>query len=95
MKEKIDVHKLNSYNFDWSLAKSLAMSHTAQRNINGIGMMVQLKEKSFLGTALIESKPQPKIENKYESTGKRKKNVKYIRTKEIRNPASQSTEQCH
>ena len=40
MKEKTDVHKLNSYNFDWSLAKSLAMSHTAQRNINDIGMMV-------------------------------------------------------
>ena len=59
MKEKNDVHKLSAYDFGWSLAKSLAMTHAVRRNINCLGIMVQLKRKLFLATALTEPEPQP------------------------------------
>ena len=55
-----------------------------------------LKSKLFLGTALIEPEPQPKMENRYESTGKQKKcKIHYAnyRTKEGRDRAPRSTEQ--
>ena len=56
---------LNSHDFGWNLAKSLAMLHATCRNINGHSAMVQMKRKLFLSTALVERKAKPKIENRY------------------------------
>ena len=45
IKNGIDHHKLKSYNFGWDLAKTLTMPHVIRRDVNGLGLMVQLKKK--------------------------------------------------
>ena len=61
IKNGIDHHKLKSYNFGWDLAKTLIMLHVIRRDINGLGLMVQLKRNLFLGTAFVVPEPKPKI----------------------------------
>ena len=45
---------INSHNFGWNLAKSLAMLHAACRNTNGLSAMVQIERKFFLSTTIVE-----------------------------------------
>ena len=73
MKNRIDPHKLKSYNFGWDLAKTLTMPHVIRRDVNGLGLMVQLGRNLFLGTAFVVPEPKPKIEKRFECTAKRKK----------------------
>ena len=61
IKNGIDHHKLKSYNFGWDLAKTLTMPHVIRRDVNGLGLMVQLKRNLFLGTAFVVPEPKPKI----------------------------------
>ena len=72
IKNGIDHHKLKSYNFGWDLAKTLTMPHVIRRDVNGLGLMVQLKRNLFLGTAFVVPEPKRKIEKRFECTGKRK-----------------------
>ena len=71
IKNGID-HKLKSYNFGSDLAKTLAMSHVIRRDVNGLGLMVQLKRNLFLGTAFVVPEPKPKNVKRFECTTKRK-----------------------
>ena len=73
IKNDIDHHKLKSYKFDWDLAKTLAKPPAIRRDVNGLGLMVQLKINLFLGTAFVVPGPKPKIEKRFECTAKRKK----------------------
>ena len=75
MKNGIDHHKPESYNFDWDLAKTLKMPHVICRDVSRLGVMVQLKRNLFLGTAFVVPDPKPKIEKRFECTGKKKKNM--------------------
>ena len=75
IKNGIDHHKLKSYNFGWDLAKTLTMPHVIRRDVNGLGLMVQLKRNLFLGTAFVVPEPKPKIEKRFECTARWKKNV--------------------
>ena len=70
-----DHHKLKSYNFGWDLAKTLTMPHTIRQDVNGLGLMVQVKRSLFLGTAFAVPEPKPKIKKRFECTAKRKKYV--------------------
>ena len=70
IKNGIDHHKLKSYNFGWDLAKTLTMPHVIRRDVNGLGLMVQLKRNLFLGTAFVVPEPKPKIEKRFECTTK-------------------------
>ena len=79
IKNGIDHRKLKSYNFGWDLAKTLTMPHVIRRDVNGLGLMVQLKRNLFLGTAFVVPEPKPKIEKRFECTAKRKTNVKFTR----------------
>ena len=72
IKNGIDHHKLKSYNFGWDLAKTLTMPHVIRRDVNGLGLMVQLKRNLFLGTAFVVPEPKPKIKKRFECTAKRK-----------------------
>ena len=72
IKNGIDHHKLKSYNFGSDLAKTLTMSHVIRRDVNGLGLMVQLKRNMFLGTAFVVPEPKPKIKKRFECTAKRK-----------------------
>ena len=65
-KNGIDHHKRKSYNFGWDLAKTLTMPHVICRDVNGSGLMVQLKRNLFLGTAFEVPEPKPKIEKRFE-----------------------------
>ena len=73
MKNGIDHHKPESYNFDWDPAKTLKMPHVICRDVSRLGVMVQLKRNLFLGTAFVVPEPKPKIEKRFECTAKRKK----------------------
>ena len=65
-------------NFGWDLAKTLTMPHVIRRDVNGLGLMVELKRKLFLGTAFVLPEPKPKIEKRFECTAKKiKKNVQF------------------
>ena len=75
IKSRIDHHKLKSYNFDWDLAKTLTAPHVIRRDVNGIGLMVQLRRNLFLSTAFVVPERKPKIEKRFECTAKRKKCV--------------------
>ena len=97
MKEDIDMHKFDSFNFGWNLAKSLALPHVSRRNVNGLSGMVQLKIKLFLGNALVVPVPLPKIERRFESTGARKRcsiHMANCNTKQEKDNIPKSTEQC-
>ena len=72
IKNGIDHHKLKSYNFGWDLAKTLTMPRVIPRDVNGLGLMVQLKRSLFLGSAFVVPEPKPKIEKRFECTAKRK-----------------------
>ena len=63
-------------NFGWDLAKTLTVPHVIRRDVNGLGLMVELKRKLFLGTAFVVPEPKPKIEKRFECTTK-KKNVQF------------------
>ena len=73
IKSGIDHHKLKSYNFGWDLAKTLTMPYVIRRDLNGLGLMVQLKGNLFLGTAFVVLEPKPKIEKRFECTAKKEK----------------------
>ena len=97
IKNGIDHHKLKSYNFGWDLAKTLTMPHVIRRDVNGLGLMVQLKRNLFLGTAFVVPEPKPKIEKRFECTAKRKKCVIHqanFSTKQEKDNCPRSTEQC-
>ena len=97
IKNGIDHHKLKSYNFGWDLAKTLTMPHVIRRDVNGLGLMVQLKKNLFLGTVFVVPEPKPKIEKRFECTAKRKKCVIHqanCRTKQEKDNCRKSTEQC-
>ena len=97
IKNGIDHHKLKSYNFGWDLAKTLTMPHVIRRDVNGLGLMVQLKRNLFLGTAFVVPEPKPKIEKRFECTAKRKKCVIHqanCRTKQEKDNCPRLTEQC-
>ena len=97
IKNGIDHHKLKSYNFGWDLAKTLTMPHSIRRDVNGLGLMVQLKRNLFLGTTFVVPEPKPKIKKRFEPTVKRKKCVIHeanCRTKQEKYNCPRSTEQC-
>ena len=97
MKNGIDHHKPESYNFDWDLAKTLKMPHVICRDVSRLGVMVQLKRNLFPGTAFVVPEPKPKIEKRFECTAKRKKCVIHqanCRTKQEKDNCRRSTEQC-
>ena len=50
--------------FGWDLAKPLTLPRVIRRDVNGLGLMVQLKKNLFLGTVFIVPEPKPKIEKK-------------------------------
>ena len=98
IKNGIDHHKLKPYNFGWDLAKTPTMPHVIRRDVNGLGLMVQLKRNLFLGTAFVVPEPKPKIEKRFECTAKRKKCVIHqenCRTKQEKDNCPRSNEQCH
>ena len=97
LKEGLNVHRLNSHDFSWNLAKSLAISHAARRNLNILSAMAQMKRKLLLGTALVEPKWKPKIENRYKWKGKElrcKIHYEICTTKDEKDKFPQSKEQC-
>ena len=51
------------------------MPHVIRRDVNGLGLMVELKRKLFLGTAFVLPEPKPKIEKRFECTAKKKKKM--------------------
>ena len=83
--------------FGWDLAKPLTLPRVIRRDVNGLGLMVQLKRNLFLGTVFIVPEPKPKIEKKIKYTGKRKKCVIHsanCRIKQEKDNCPRSTEQC-
>ena len=62
IKNGIDHQELQSYNFGWDLAKALTMPYLIRRDVNGLGLIVQLKGNLSLGTASVVLEPKPKIE---------------------------------
>ena len=48
IKNGINHHKLKSYNIGWDLAKTRTMAHTIGQDVNGLGLMIQLKRNLFL-----------------------------------------------
>ena len=48
------------------------MPHVIPGDVNGLGLMVQLKRSLFLGTAFVVPEPKPKIEKRFECTAKGK-----------------------
>ena len=85
-------------NFGWDLAKTLTMPHVIRRDVNGLGLMVELKRKLFLGTAFVLPEPKPKIEKRFECTAKKKKkcaiHLANCRTKQEKDNCPRSTEEC-
>ena len=75
IKTGIDHHKQNSSNFGWDLGKTLIMPLVIRRDVNGLGLMVQLKIDLFLGTAFVIPESKPNIEKRFECTAKRKQCV--------------------
>ena len=73
IKNGIDHQELQSYNFGWDLAKTLTMPHLIRRDVNGLGLIVQLKRNLSLGTASVVPEPKPKIEKRFECIAKKKK----------------------
>ena len=97
IKNGIDHHKLKSYNFGWDLAKTLTMPHFIRRDVNGLGLMVQLKRNLFLAIAFVVPEAKAKIEERFECTAKRKKYIIHepnCRTKPEKCNCPRSTEQC-
>ena len=97
IKNGIDHHKLKSYNFGWDLAKTLTMPHVIRRDVNGLGLMVQLKRNLFLAIAFVVPEAKAKIEERFECTAKRKKYIIHepnCRTKPEKCNCPRSTEQC-
>ena len=89
--------KLKSYNFGWDLAKTLTVPHVIHRDVNGLGLMAQLKSNLFLGTAFVVAEPKPKIQKSFECIAKRKTCViqqANYRTKQEKDNCPRSTEQC-
>ena len=73
------------------------MRHVIRQDVNGLGLMVQLKRNLFLCTAFVVPKPKPKIEKRFECTAKRKKCVIHqanCRTKLEKYNCPRSTQQC-
>ena len=96
IKNGIDHHKLIYYIFCWDLAKTLTMPHVIRQDINGLGLIVQLKRNLFLGTAFVVPKPKPKIKKRFECTAKRKECVIHeanCRKKQGKDDCPRSTEQ--
>ena len=97
IKNGIDHHKLQSYNFGWDLAKTLTVSHVIRRDVNRLVLMVQLKINLFLDTAFVVPEPKPKVEKIFKCTAKRKKCVFHqanCRAKLEKDNCPKSTEQC-
>ena len=73
------------------------MPHVTRRDVNGLGLMAQLKRSLFLGTTFLVPEPKPEIEKRFECTAKRKKCVirqANCRTKLKKDNYPRSTEQC-
>ena len=79
VKSEIHHHKQKCYDFGWDLFKALSMPYVNRRDVNGSGLIVQLKRNLFLGTAFVVPEPKPQIEKRFECTAKRKTNVKFTR----------------
>ena len=77
MKKKIDFHKLSSYDFGWSLPNSLTIPHARQRNINDLGMMLQLKRIYFLVQVWMSQSHNLKLKTDMRAQ-ESKKSIKYI-----------------
>ena len=73
------------------------MPHVIRRDVNGLGLMFQLKRNLFFGTAFVVPESKPKIEKRFECTAKRKKCVIHqanCRTKQEKDNCPRLTEQC-
>ena len=46
-----------------------------RQDVNGLGLMVQLKRNLFFGTAFVVPESKPNIEKRFECTAKRKQCV--------------------
>ena len=77
IKEGIDFNRIESYDFRWDLAKSLAMRHVTRRNLNGLSAMVQLKMNLFLGKALEQQSPNQRLKQNLIVLAK-ERNANYI-----------------
>ena len=97
LKNDSDISSTSSYDFDWNLAKALALPHVQRQSLNDVAPSVQLKIKIFLETALLVDEPIPKVERRFTGTGQRGRCQSPMAnchtTTEKRN-APKSTEKC-
>ena len=97
LKNDSDISSTSSYDFDWNLAKALALPHVQRQSLNDVAPSVQLKIKIFLETALLVDEPIPKVERRFTGTGQRGRCQSPMTnchtTTEKRN-APKSTEKC-
>ena len=73
------------------------MPHVIHQDVNGLGLIVQLKRNFFFGTSFVVAEPKLKVKRGFECTTKRKKYVIHqanCRTKQEKKNCPRSTEQC-
>ena len=51
------------------------MPHVIHQDVNGLGLIVQLKRNFFFGTSFVVAEPKLKVKRGFECTTKRKKYV--------------------